>query len=117
MRTTKLRYGALKSLPGMNHVRFEKEIELDEGDDEAAMRLELIADVHRQIDLNAEVVEFYEQRDALESHLEIIKRETVSSLETLAMLRKAVYAVPGWAEKVEAAGFEVPDVLKDDIPF
>jgi hypothetical protein len=37
MKTRYLRYERLKSLPGMHHVKICKEVELEDGDDEAVL--------------------------------------------------------------------------------
>lgn len=117
MKTKTLRYERLQSLPGMHHVKFGKEIELEDGDDEGEAFRALKADVDDKVGLISDARTLPDEIERLRWERDSLNVEISLRREELKIMRDAVRSAIDFGLACEKAGIEPPKILLDEIPF
>ena len=114
MRTRFVHYERLQTLPGHNHVRMGKEVELEDGDDEEAAIDSLRAEINAKVGLEAgnerlrdQIAHLQEQHDRLATKLAARQAE-------LKKVRVAITEADDFLTSAREHGLEIPKVEIDE---
>ena len=102
MKTRFMHYERLQSLSPDNHVRFGKEVELDEGDDEEAAFDRLRADINEKLgleaksaSLQAEIEQLQKKRDQLVAKINVRSTELARIRDDIAVADDSLTSCQG----------------------
>ena len=108
MKTRFVHYERLQSLPGHNHVRLGKEVELEDGDRERDVLDDLRAEIHAQLDLEASSVSLREEIARLQQEHDMLAATVATRKEELAKVREAIAAMDDFLTSAQELGLSPP---------
>lgn len=117
MKTKTIRYEQLRSLSGYNHIKIGKEVELEDGDDEAAVMDQLQLWVRSELGISLGRMMLREEVDRLRDEEMRINDQIAVKREELDRLRGLISQIDELSVKLEQAGVKLPDGLLLEIPF
>ena len=114
MKTRYMHYERLQALPGHNHVRIGKEVELEDGEDDEAVLDSLRAEINGKLgleagreSLNDEIARLQEEHDRLAATIATRKAE-------LQKVRDAIATADDFLTSAQDLGLEIPKVEIDE---
>lgn len=117
MKVRAIRYGRLRSLPGFNHAKLEKEVELEDGEDDGAVLNALRQDVDASLGLQEKAIVLHAQYQSAMENLHLAEHERDRVKAEAEEWRKMLRECRDFIRQAEAKGVPVPKALDDEIPF
>ena len=108
MKTRFMHYERLQSLSGHSHVRFGKEVELEDGDDEEAVLDDLRSDINAQLGLEVERTRIREQIDGLQEEHDRLAAKIELRREELRRVRDAIAETDDFLSAAQDLGLSLP---------
>ena len=114
MKTRYMHYERLQTLPGHNHVRIGKEVELEDGDDEEAALDSLRAEINAKLGLEAGNERLRDETARLQEEHDRLGAKIAARRAELKKVRDAITAADDFLTSARDHGLEIPSIKIED---